>query len=182
MSEMCVRTEWPCHSTAEVEYLASGLDSHVYRVGSLVVKHYRVGEKDNLERELTPEHLEVYFELTKLVHEFSMKNQLKLHLFASRLDIPIVVNQMLTIHKCDCCGTYEGLAPYIPGRRVDDAKDLFDRIELRTSLTDFNSHLEQIFGYKGITVAPVNLKIPENGFPLIATDLCADIRGLRKVI
>ena len=168
---------WPCHKEKEAEFIGTGVDSSVYRLGDLVVKNYRVAPSFGSTRFVEKETLFDYFKITNLANEYFSNKGLYMNLPYRLKEIPVEINPILSLRNCDRCGGIEGVSKYIPGKRLSEASDLFYKKELNPTLNDLNEQLERGLNCFGINVIPLNIKVSGRG--LIITDLCADIWMLK---
>jgi len=169
---------WPCHKETGAEFIATGVDSSVYRVGDLVIKDYRVAPSFGRTRFVEKETLFDYFKITNLANEYFSKNGLYMNLPYRLKEIPVKINPILSLKSCDGCGGVEGVSKYIPGKRLSEVSDLFYKKELNPTLNDLNEQLEKGLNCFGINVIPLNIKVSGND-TLVITDLCADIWMLK---
>jgi len=171
---------YPCHKERGAALIAMGVDSHVYRLGDLVIKDYRVMTEYGITPRIGREALTTYFQITNEAQKLVEQKGICLHLPDSQKDIPLSINPFIELHECHSCGGVEGITKYISGKMLEDDKDRFiNRLELHRALTGLNYQLENLLKVVGICIIPINIKITGED-SLIVTDLCADIRILRK--
>lgn len=161
-----------CHKESGLTRIASGFDSTVYQYGDFVIKVY--------DKERNTRRLKDYMRVTNRASELTIEENYFLEVPPNKIKVPLRVNPLIKIYKCGDCGSTYGLAPFIPGRRLEvtGPKD-FTNTEYLTALGKTSHYFEKRLGVKGIDIMLGNVKILKTG-ELVVTDLCGVIELLRK--
>lgn len=160
-----------CHKNSKLDRIADGYDSDVFLSGQNVLKVYEVYRKYRKLRD--------YFYVTNRAAKLADSENLTFDLPSSKIQLPVRVNSFLNMRVCPACGQVYGIAPFIPGPKLDDAVDSLRLIDFRIVLDDAGRYFEDRLGVTGIRIIPCNTKVLDSG-SLMVTDLCSGITDLRR--
>lgn len=167
-----------CPETLEDRPIAVGYDSEVYRMGNLVLKSYNRSVKET-DKPVSPETLLLYWQITNLATGLSKNHGLKLEVPGLK-PYPVLINPIIEMYKCKHCGYIKASSLFIPGESLKFSPQEFDPEELTIGLRKLGVDLENKLGVNGINLIPLNVK--KSGASLVITDLCSDLRFLKKRI
>jgi hypothetical protein len=83
------------------------------------------------------------------------------------------------MYVCPACSRIYGIAPFIPGLKLESAVNSLKLIEYKIVLDDVSCYFEDRLGVSGIRIMPCNAKVLNSGL-LMVTDLCGNINNLRR--
>lgn len=164
---------FPCPAAAGIEHFARGDNSKVYMCGDAVVKIYN--------RDIDQTIANLYVVVTNEASALLDRESLKASLPFSKTEFRLRINPFMAVHKCDNCERMEALMPFIPGKNLEERIREFDEKEIEIFLRNIDFLLEEKMSVSGLELLPLNIKLIGDK-TLVITDLCADIRKLRRSI
>lgn len=168
-----------CPRNVNLEQVAIGLDSEVYRLGDLALKVYCrsfIGQYAKRDLEV----MTLYRDITNLMADPLQSAEMRMgNPFSKFVNYRVEFNPILQMYRCGHCGFISTVSPFVEGECLNRSLS-FDQKELTILLRSLNMSLEERLGVSGVNVIPLNAKLI--GDKVVVTDICSDLLELRPKI